>query len=261
MEGFAFRGQAGEGCKAGGLLTACTYVASTQRVMCPIIATSAALQISILSCSCHPACPRPTCRRQGLDYAFPSASVVGGLSSSGSQGRQRALFAWSATDAAATDADGEGAPTSSSNSSGGGSGSSSDSSVLNTGAVVLALSGPVVMELLIAQVAGVHGLHVRSACCTLLASLVANSLIYAPHPHTPTPPPPSAPPRRRQSTTHACKCMQGCRPLNERVYTIDAVGPRPNLVAGVKDDRGKALTPVEALQRDLMEQASSKSDL
>jgi hypothetical protein len=49
----------------------------------------------------HPALDAPNrwltgcCMVQGLDYAFPGCSVVGGLTSSGSQGAQRAIFAWS----------------------------------------------------------------------------------------------------------------------------------------------------------------------
>ncbi|KIZ02656.1 hypothetical protein MNEG_5306 [Monoraphidium neglectum] len=64
----------------------------------------------------------------GLDYAFPGSPVCGGLSSSGRLNSARSIFCWSADQ---DDADSTG--------------------VQRTGAAVLALRGPLTMELLIAQ--------------------------------------------------------------------------------------------------------------
>ena len=68
----------------------------------------------------------------GLDYAFPAARKVGGLSSSGRLSGARGLFVWSRElDAARSDLDAAG--------------------VKRTGAAVLALRGPLSLELVIAQ--------------------------------------------------------------------------------------------------------------
>lgn len=58
-----------------------------------------------------------------------------------------------------------------------------------------------------------------------------------------------------------CVCEQGCRPLNDKTYTIDKVGGGQHVVMSVTNDKGVAMSPLEALQYDLMDQASNKQQL
>lgn len=66
--------------------------------------------------------------------------------------------------------------------------------MLRTGAVVMSLQGPVLMELLVAQ---------------------------------------------------------GCRPLSTNIYTIDKTASHSSVVLKLRDASGRAVTPVEALQKEL----------
>eukprot|EP00877_Chromochloris_zofingiensis_P010885 jgi/Chrzof1/604/Cz01g22040.t1 len=115
----------------------------------------------------------------GLDYAYPQANKIGGLTSAGSLSSTRMMFAWSHNQ-------GESMP------------------MMRTGALVMSWHGDVTMELLVAQ---------------------------------------------------------GCRPLNDKTYTIDKVGGGQHVVMSVTNDKGVAMSPLEALQYDLMDQASNKQQL
>lgn len=46
--------------------------------------------------------------------------------------------------------------------------------------------------------------------------------------------------------------LQGCRPLSDAIYSVEAVadGGGPVVVA-LRDERGRKVTPLEALQREL----------
>ncbi|GBF93738.1 hypothetical protein Rsub_06070 [Raphidocelis subcapitata] len=65
----------------------------------------------------------------GLDFAYPAAKKIGGLTSSGRLSSARSIFCWAAADQRPAD----------------------DTGVRRSGAAVLALRGPLTMELLIAQ--------------------------------------------------------------------------------------------------------------
>lgn len=50
----------------------------------------------------------------------------------------------------------------------------------------------------------------------------------------------------------AAAASQGCRPLSDAIYTVEAVadGGGP-VVVTLRDERGRKVTPLEALQREL----------
>ncbi|KAF6260236.1 hypothetical protein COO60DRAFT_1637771 [Scenedesmus sp. NREL 46B-D3] len=54
---------------------------------------------------------------------------------------------------------------------------------------------------------------------------------------------------------------QGCRPLGESVYSIDKVAGHSSVVLGLRDAAGRQLTPVEALQLELQQAATSRQEL
>jgi hypothetical protein len=52
---------------------------------------------------------------------------------------------------------------------------------------------------------------------------------------------------------------QGCRPLSDAIYTIEGVADGGPVVLALRDERGRKVTPLEALQRELEKVGGSNS--